>query len=118
MSSHIKQTFENCNKDGKPAFVTFMTAGYPYKHSTVDIMLALERGGADIIELGVPFSDPIADGPSIQAANTVAVGNEITYADCLEYVRQARSKGLKTPVMLMGEIIVLLCMYNYIYLKL
>lgn len=65
-------------------------------------MLSLEKGGADIIELGVPFSDPIADGPSIQAANTVAVSNGITYADCLEFVRQARQRGLKTPVMLMG----------------
>lgn len=48
------------------------------------------------------FSDPIADGPSIQAANTVAVSNGITYADCLDFVREARSRGLKTPVMLMG----------------
>ncbi|TIA70923.1 hypothetical protein E3P91_02841 [Wallemia ichthyophaga] len=102
MSTHIRETFSQCHSNGKPAFVTFMTAGYPHRESTVDLMLSLEKGGADIIELGVPFSDPIADGPSIQAANTVAVSNGITYADCLEFVRQARQRGLKTPVMLMG----------------
>lgn len=53
------------------AFVAFMTAGFPTRDATVPLMLALEAGGADIIELGVPFSDPIADGPVIQAANTV-----------------------------------------------
>jgi tryptophan synthase len=51
--------------------VTFVTAGYPRKEDTVAILLAMENGGADIIELGVPFSDPIADGPAIQETNTV-----------------------------------------------
>jgi tryptophan synthase alpha subunit len=51
--------------------VTFVTAGYPRKEDTVSILLAMENGGADIIELGVPFSDPIADGPAIQETNTV-----------------------------------------------
>jgi tryptophan synthase alpha subunit len=54
------------------AFVTFLTAGYPSRASTVPAMLGMERGGADVIELGVPFSDPIADGPAIQEANTVS----------------------------------------------
>lgn len=57
---------------GQPALVTFVTAGYPRKEDTVDILLSLERGGSDIIELGVPFSDPIADGPVIQESNTVS----------------------------------------------
>ena len=52
-------------------FVTFLTAGYPKPELTVDLMLAMESGGADIIELGVPFTDPIADGPAIQEANNV-----------------------------------------------
>lgn len=55
----------------QPATVTFVTAGYPRKEDTVPILLAMENGGADIIELGVPFSDPIADGPAIQETNTV-----------------------------------------------
>jgi hypothetical protein len=56
---------------GQPALVTFVTAGYPRQEDTVNILLALEKGGSDIIELGVPFSDPIADGPAIQESNTV-----------------------------------------------
>lgn len=55
-----------------PVFVTFVTAGYPRADATVDVMLALEAGGADVIELGVPFSDPIADGPAIQESNVVS----------------------------------------------
>lgn len=54
-----------------PAFVTFVTAGFPTPDATVPIMLAMQAGGADIIELGMPFSDPIADGPAIQESNTV-----------------------------------------------
>nr|ODN89905.1 tryptophan synthase, beta subunit [Cryptococcus depauperatus CBS 7841] len=89
-------------KRDQAAFVTFLTAGFPTKDATVPLMLALERGGADIIELGTPFSDPIADGPVIQKANTIAIENKVSYADCLEYVRQARAQGLKTPVLFMG----------------
>ena len=55
--------------------MTFVTAGYPRKDDTVPVLLALQRGGADIIELGIPFSDPIADGPVIQEANTVRMSN-------------------------------------------
>lgn len=55
------------------SFVTFVTAGYPRPDATVDIMLAMEAGGADIIELGVPFTDPLADGPSIQDSNNVRI---------------------------------------------
>jgi tryptophan synthase len=51
--------------------VTFVTAGFPYADATIPILLAMQEGGADIIELGIPFSDPIADGPAIQEANTV-----------------------------------------------
>ena len=56
-----------------PVFVTFVTAGFPKASMTVDIMLAMEAGGADVIELGVPFSDPIADGPAIQESNVVRI---------------------------------------------
>lgn len=63
----------NVKSQGVPAFVTFITAGYPRKDDTVPILLAMQAGGADIVELGVPFSDPIADGPVIQEANTVSL---------------------------------------------
>lgn len=62
----------------------------------------MQRGGADVLELGVPFTDPIADGPTIQTANTVALENGVTLSDTLQMVRAARAKGLTAPVLLMG----------------
>lgn len=62
----------------------------------------MEAGGADIIELGMPFTDPIADGPTIQKSNTQALKNNINTSDCLQMVRDARQRGLKAPVLLMG----------------
>ncbi|CAN0389126.1 unnamed protein product, partial [Scytosiphon promiscuus] len=86
----------------KAAFIPYLTAGYPKREDTVDLLLALQEGGADVIELGVPFSDPQADGPTIQATNEVALKNNVTVTDCLNYVREARTKGLTTPVVLMS----------------
>ncbi|KAH8117174.1 bifunctional tryptophan synthase TRP1 [Phellopilus nigrolimitatus] len=102
MADALKQVFAKKQADGSPALVTFVTAGYPTKDATVSILLAMEEGGADIIELGMPFSDPIADGPAIQETNTVALKNKVDYSDCLSFVREARQKGLKAPVLLMG----------------
>jgi tryptophan synthase len=100
--------------------VTFVTAGYPTADDTVQILLAMERGGADIVELGVPFSDPIADGPAIQESNMVcwtekhhcgvflsratqiALKNNVDYPTVLGQLREARAKGLTVPVLLMG----------------
>ena len=65
-------------------------------------MLAMEAGGADIIELGMPFTDPIADGPTIQKANTQALKNGVNIISTIQMVRDARKRGLRTPVMLMG----------------
>jgi tryptophan synthase len=65
-------------------------------------MLAMEAGGSDIIELGIPFSDPIADGPAIQHSNTVALTQDMTYRACLDLVIDARKRGLSAPVLLMG----------------
>ncbi|EUC61697.1 tryptophan synthase beta chain, partial [Rhizoctonia solani AG-3 Rhs1AP] len=102
MTELLKRTFAARKAEGTAAFVTFVTGGYPTKDATVDIMLAMEAGGTDIIELGMPFSDPIADGPAIQDSNTIALNNGVGYEDCLQYVRDARAKGLKCPVLLMG----------------
>ena len=82
--------------------MTYVTAGYPRPEDTVEILLALERGGTDVLELGVPFTDPIADGPTIQTANTIALKSQVTLAQTLEMVKNARAKGLKAPVLLMG----------------
>ncbi|GAB7352818.1 hypothetical protein MBLNU459_g3433t1 [Dothideomycetes sp. NU459] len=99
---HIKQTFARCKKEGRPALVTYVTAGFPTAEEMPDILLGMEAGGADIIELGMPFTDPIADGPTIQKANTIALKNGVNVTTTLQMVRDARKKGLRTPVMLMG----------------
>ncbi len=62
----------------------------------------MQAGGADVIELGMPFTDPIADGPTVQKANTIALSNGVTVASCIQYVRTARERGLRIPVLLMG----------------
>ena len=99
---HLKRTFAACASAHRPAFVTYVTAGYPTSQSTVSILLGLERGGADVIELGLPFTDPIADGPTIQRANTRALLNGVNVTGVLDMVRSARSQGLRAPVLLMG----------------
>ncbi|KAE8417109.1 tryptophan synthase beta subunit-like PLP-dependent enzyme [Aspergillus pseudocaelatus] len=99
---HLKQTFAQCQQEGRPALVTYVTAGFPTAEETPDIMLGMQAGGADIIELGLPFTDPIADGPTIQKSNLKALKNGVTITSMLEMVRVARRKGLKTPVLFMG----------------
>ncbi|KAI1134287.1 tryptophan synthetase [Hypoxylon sp. FL0543] len=98
----LKQTFKRCKAENRAALVAYVTAGYPKPEDTPDILLGLQKGGADVIELGVPFTDPIADGPTIQTANTVALANGVTIKSTLDMVRDARSKGLTAPILLMG----------------
>ncbi|KAK0634291.1 tryptophan synthetase [Bombardia bombarda] len=98
----LKQTFQRCKAQGRAALVTYVTAGFPLSEDTPDVLLAMERGGADIIELGVPFTDPIADGPTIQTSNTIALNNGVTITSTLQMVRDARKRGLKAPILLMG----------------
>ncbi|EMC95110.1 hypothetical protein BAUCODRAFT_527158 [Baudoinia panamericana UAMH 10762] len=98
----IRKAFARAKAEKRSALVTYTTAGYPTIEETPDILLAMEAGGADIIELGTPFTDPIADGPTIQGANTQALKNGTTTTTCLNIVRQARSRGLRAPVLLMG----------------
>ncbi|BGO95541.1 hypothetical protein NBRC10512_007799 [Rhodotorula toruloides] len=102
MSQHIKDTFKANEERNSPTFITFLTAGFPTVDATVPLMLAMERGGADVIELGVPFTDPLADGKAIQECNKIALGHGVDYARCLQLVKVARSQGLKAPVILMG----------------
>jgi tryptophan synthase len=98
----IKKTFAQCKREGRSALITYVTAGFPTAQETPDIMLGMEAGGADLIELGMPFTDPIADGPTIQKSNTQALKNGVTTDSCLQMVRDARKRGLKAPVLLMG----------------
>ncbi|KAF9220092.1 tryptophan synthase [Gyrodon lividus] len=98
----IKAVFQAKKAEGSHALITFVTAGYPRAQDTVPVLLAMQAGGADIIEVGVPFSDPIADGHAIQETNMVALQNGIDYTMILSQVKEARSKGLTAPVLLMG----------------
>ncbi|KAF4201884.1 hypothetical protein CNMCM8927_000972 [Aspergillus lentulus] len=99
---HLKQIFAQCHQEGRPALVTYVTAGFPTAEETPDIMLGMQAGGADIVELGLPFTDPIADGPTIQRSNLKALEHRVTITSMLEMVRTARRKGLKAPVLFMG----------------
>lgn len=101
-SSRIQERFEHCKAQQRVAFVAFVTAGFPNKDATVDVLLGLEESGADVIELGVPFSDPMADGATIEEASRQALEHHTSLADCFANVEQARAKGLKVPVVLMG----------------
>lgn len=101
-TSRIKSVFEQRKGDEK-IMSLFITAGYPDLDSTVDLILGFEKNGADMIELGMPFSDPLADGPTIQYASNVAIENGITMKKIFEMVREVR-KSSEIPIILMGYI--------------
>ena len=98
----LAKSFADAKADGRAALVGYLTGGYPASSETVDLMLSLEAGGTDVIELGVPFTDPMADGATIQVCNEVALKQGVGLEQCLAYVKQAREQGLTAPVVLMG----------------
>lgn len=100
--STITSAFDQARAQSRCALITYLTAGYPSLDSSPALLSALEAGGADIIELGVPFSDPVADGPTIQAASHAALKAGVTPQGCLELVTQVRKNGLRVPILLMG----------------
>lgn len=102
MSQRLRDTFARAKAEGRTLFLPYVTAGYPRRADSVDLLLAMEAGGGDILELGMPFTDPLADGATIQHANQVALQQEVHLDDCLAMVAEARSKGLQAPVLLMG----------------
>ena len=100
--SRIPATFEALKARGRKALIPFITAGDPSLATTVPLMHALVEAGADIIELGVPFSDPMADGPAIQRASERALKQHTSLRGVLGAVRQFRDQDARTPVVLMG----------------
>jgi tryptophan synthase alpha chain len=99
--NRIDEALAARRKKGEKALGLFLTAGYPHPDSTVELVLALEQGGADLIEIGMPFSDPLADGPVIQQSSAIALGNGVTLETIFEDVRRIRaSSGI--PIVLMG----------------
>ncbi|NBO87891.1 MAG: tryptophan synthase subunit alpha, partial [Burkholderiaceae bacterium] len=100
--SKIAGVFAGLKAKNKKGLIPFVTAGDPHPGLTVDVMHALVKGGADIIELGVPFSDPMADGPVIQRSSERALAQGVTLKQCLGNVQEFRKKNQTTPVVLMG----------------
>ena len=100
--SRITATFDALKAQKRKALIPFITAGYPYADATPEIMHAMVAGGADVIELGVPFSDPSADGPVIQKAGDLALSYGIGLVQILAMVREFRATNTTTPVVLMG----------------
>ena len=100
--SRIKSAFDRLNGEGRKALVPFITAGDPDAALTLPLMHTLVDAGADVIELGVPFSDPMADGPTIQRASERALAKGMTLRKVLQLVIEFRKTDLRTPVVLMG----------------
>ena len=100
--SRIAATFGALRASGRKALIPYVTAGDPFADATIDIMLSMAEAGADVIELGVPFSDPMADGPVIQKAGERALARGIGMPQVLDFVRGFRLKNATTPVVLMG----------------
>ena len=98
----IEETFARLKAEGRTGFVAFLTVGYPDVEATLRIVPALIEGGADVIELGVPFSDPLADGPKIQKASFHALEQGVTVETCLDVVRKLRDRGVEAPIVPMG----------------
>ena len=100
--SRIATTFSQLQEKGRKALIPYVTAGFPFADITPALMHGMVEAGADVIELGVPFSDPMADGPVIQKAGEKALSLGIGTAQVLEMVRQFRQRNQTTPVVLMG----------------
>lgn len=108
-TTRIDARFKKCAEAGRPAFVTFITAGDPNLEVGQQILDGMPAAGADLIELGMPFSDPMADGPTIQMAGHRALAAGHTLEKTLEMVTKFRTKDDETPIILMGY-------YNPIYI--
>lgn len=100
--SRIERCLEMLNHKQKKALIPFITAGFPALQDTVPLMNAMVEGGADIIEVGIPFSDPMADGPAIQAASEVALENGTTISNVFEIVSEFRRSNPSTPIVMMS----------------
>ena len=109
MTTRIDTRFAELKAEGRAAFVTFVMAGDPDLATSLEIIKALPKAGADIIEIGMPFTDPMADGPAIQAAGLRALKSGTTLKKTLQVVRDFRKDDAKTPIVLMGY-------YNPIYI--
>jgi tryptophan synthase alpha chain len=98
----LAEKFSQIGSEGKTGLILFLTAGFPDMDATLELVPALAEAGADCIELGVPFSDPLADGPTIQASSLHALKNRVTLESCVNLVAALRDRVPDTPLILMG----------------
>jgi len=105
----LEETFKSLAEKNQSAFITFLTAGDPDYETSISIINELPQSGVDIIEVGIPFSDPMADGPSVQASSLRALNNGMTLRKTLDLVKEFRKGDDTTPIVLMGY-------YNPIYI--
>jgi tryptophan synthase alpha chain len=99
---HISSAFDIARREDRPALMPYFTLGFPTQSASIQIVSAIARAGADLIELGIPFSDPLADGPTIQHSTQVALEGGMSLTRCLEMVAQLRLNGVSQPLLLMG----------------
>ncbi|GJD97202.1 tryptophan synthase subunit alpha [Methylobacterium iners] len=102
VTTRIDATFARCRAEGRAALVTYVMAGDPDPETSLKVLQALPRAGADIVEFGLPFTDPMADGPAIQAAGLRALKAGQGVTKTLELVQRFRAEDARTPVILMG----------------
>ena len=101
-TDRIREAFERAAAEGRIALVPYVTVGFPEIDLTTDIVRAVVDGGADVVELGIPFSDPLGDGPTIQASGHRALLNGVTPETCIEAVTEIRAAGIDVPIVFMG----------------
>lgn len=102
--SRIAETFARIKAEGRVALMPYLMIGYPERDSALELAPALEAAGGDLFELGVPFSDPLADGATVQRAGERALKNGVNLTFCLDNVREMRRRGVRAPLVLMGYV--------------
>jgi tryptophan synthase alpha chain len=98
----IDAAFAKCRAEGRIALMPYVTGGYPTLAQTETLIQAIVDGGADLLEIGVPFSDPLADGATVQFTSQIALDGGTTLTDCLDLVRRVRASGVNIPLVMMG----------------
>jgi tryptophan synthase alpha chain len=100
--SRIEAAFAQLRREGRTGLIAFLTCGFPTRDETPELVRALLAGGADLVEIGVPFSDPLADGRTIQHSDDVALAQGVTLTECLDVVESLRADGVDAPLIAMG----------------
>ncbi len=100
--SRIAETFARLKQEGRTAIMPYHTAGFPTMALSEEIIVGLVEGGADLLEIGLPFSDPIADGTSVQMTSQISLQNGTRLTDCIALAKRLRAKGMTVPIQFMG----------------